>query len=159
MAHRRIVLLAVVLAALAGCATQPMSLSIADTIAANPQLSTLSGLVVKSGLNTTLLANGPHTVFAPTNAAFAKVPAKTMDALAADPAKLKDVLTYHVLPIKVMAADVRNGDVKTLNGASLALSKAGNFVTVEDAVVQTADIAASNGVLHIVDSVLIPPAR
>jgi uncharacterized surface protein with fasciclin (FAS1) repeats len=98
-------------------------------------------------------------VFAPTNEAFAKVPAKTMDSLAADPAKLKAVLTYHVIPGKVMAAEVKNGNVKTVNGANVALSKAGEFVTVEDALVQTADIAATNGVVHVVDSVLTPPAQ
>jgi uncharacterized surface protein with fasciclin (FAS1) repeats len=143
--------------AFAGCATQATPVSVADTIATKQQLSTLSGLVAKSGLTDTLKGTGPFTVFAPSNEAFAKVPAKTMDALAQDPAKLKAVLTYHVVSGKVMAADVRNGNSKTVNGANLALSKAGDFVTVEQAMVQTADISASNGVVHIVDSVLIPP--
>jgi PKD repeat protein len=96
---------------------------------------------------------------APTNAAFAKVPAKTMDELAKDSAKLKAVLTYHVIPGKVVAGDVKNGNVKTVNGANLALSKAGDFVTVEDGLVEKADVAATNGVVHVVDSVFIPPAR
>jgi uncharacterized surface protein with fasciclin (FAS1) repeats len=144
--------------ALAGCATPSSPQSVADTISAKPQLSTLSALVVKTGLTDTLKGTGPFTVFAPSNEAFAKVPTKTMDDLAKDPAKLKAVLTYHVLPGKVMAADVKNGNSKTVNGANLALSKAGDFVTVEDAMVQTADISASNGVVHIVDSVLMPPA-
>lgn len=155
---RRILLVAAV-AALSGCATQSMPVSIADTISANPQLSTLSSLVAKAGLTDTLKGNGPFTVFAPTNEAFAKVPAKTMDSLAADPAKLKAVLTYHVIPGRVMAVEVKNGNVKTVNGANVALSKAGEFVTVEDALVQTADIAATNGVVHVVDSVLTPPAQ
>ena len=86
------------------------------------------------------------------------MPAATLQALANDPAKLKAVLTYHVLPGKVMASDVKNGSSKTVNGASLALSRAGDFVTVEDALVQTPDISATNGVVHIVDSVLMPPA-
>ena len=116
-----------------------------------------NGLVAKAGLVDTLKGTGPFTVFAPSNEAFAKVPAATMQALAADPAKLKAVLTYHVVAGKVMAADVKNGNSKTVNGANLALSKAGEFVTVEDALVQTADISATNGVVHIVDSVLIPP--
>ncbi len=156
MLNRRLVFLAATIATLAGCATHPGPVSVADTIATTPQLSTLSGLVTKAGLSETLKSTGPFTVFAPTNEAFAKVPAKTMDALAADPVKLKAVLTYHVVPGKVMAADVKNGNVKTVNGANIALSKAGEYVTVEDAMVQRADIAATNGVVHVVDSVLIP---
>jgi uncharacterized surface protein with fasciclin (FAS1) repeats len=159
--RRYLVLTAVVAAAatLAGCATTSTPVSVADTIAAQSQLSTLNGLVVKAGLTDTLKGTGPYTVFAPTNAAFAKVPAKTMDELAKDPAKLKAVLAYHLIPGKVMAADVKNGNTKTVNGANVALSRAGDFVTVEDAVVQTADISATNGVVHTVDSVLIPPAK
>lgn len=147
-----------VITLLAGCATGPRPVSVADTLASQPQLSTLNGLVAKAGLTDTLKGTGPFTVFAPTNEAFAKVPAATLQALANDPAKLKAVLTYHVLPAKVMAADVKNGNSKTVNGANLALSKAGNFVTVEDALVQTPDISSTNGIVHIVDGVLMPPA-
>lgn len=166
MRHHRFILAATCTAVfsaalLAGCATPRAAapVSVADTISANPQLSTLSSLITKTGLTDTLKSPGPFTVFAPSNAAFAKVPAKTMDALAADPAKLKAVLTYHVIPGKFMAQDVKNGNAKTVNGANLALSKAGDFVTVEDAMVQTADVVATNGVVHLVDSVLIPPAQ
>lgn len=159
MFHRRMLVIATAVAALAGCATQAVPVNLSTTISSTPQLSTLSSLVAKAGLTDTLNGAGPFTIFAPTNEAFAKVPAKTMDALAADPAKLKSVLTYHVVPGKVMAFDVKNGNVKTVNGANLAVSKAGDFVTVEDAMVQTADISATNGVVHIIDSVLIPPAH
>ncbi|MGH8848406.1 MAG: fasciclin domain-containing protein [Polaromonas sp.] len=158
MLNRRLLFVAATLAALAGCATHSTPVSVADTIAARPQLSTLNTLVAKTGLADTLKGTGPFTVFAPTNEAFAKVPAKTMDALANDPAKLKAILTYHLVPGKLMAADVKNGNSKTVNGANVALSKAGDFVTVEEALVQTADISATNGIVHIVDSVLIPPA-
>ena len=146
------------LAIVSGCATMQAPVSMAETIAANPQLSTLSGLIVKAGLVDTLKGAGPFTVFAPNNDAFTKVPAKTMAALGADPALLKSVLSYHVVPGKTMAADVKNGNAKTVQGTNLALSKAGSFVTVEDAVVQMADITASNGVVHVIDAVLIPPA-
>ena len=146
------------LAIVSGCATMQAPVSVAETIAANPQLSTLSGLIVKAGLVDTLKGAGPLTVFAPNNDAFTKVPAKTMAALGADPALLKSVLSYHVVPGKTMAADVKNGNIKTVQGANLALSKAGSFVTVEDAVVQMADITAGNGVVHVIDAVLIPPA-
>ena len=158
-ANRRAIMLAASIVVLSGCATPSGPVSVADTLAAAPELSTLSSLVVKAGLTETLKGTGPFTVFAPTNAAFAKVPAKTMDDLAKDPEKLKAVLTYHVVPGKVMAGDVKNGNVKTVNGANLALSKAGDFVTVEDGMVQKADVVATNGVVHIIDSVFIPPAR
>lgn len=158
MFNRRILFVAATVAALAGCATPSTPMSVADTIAAKPQLSTLNGLLSQAGLTATLKGTGPYTVFAPDNEAFTKVPAKTMDELAKDPAKLKAVLTYHVVPNKLMAADVKNGNSKTVNGANVAISKAGDFVTVESAMVQTADISATNGVVHIVDSVLIPPA-
>lgn len=157
--HHRILIAIAVVATISGCATPSSPVSVADTIAAKPELSTLSSLVVKAGLTDTLKGSGPFTVFAPTNAAFAKVPAKTMDDLAKDPAKLKAVLTYHVVPGKVMAADVKNSNTKTVNGANVALSKAGDFVTVEDGMVQTADLTATNGVVHIIDSVLVPPAK
>jgi len=140
-----------------GCATRMNPVSVADILAAQPQLSTLNSLVVKAGLVDTLKGAGPFTVFAPTNEAFAKVPAKTMESLASDPVRLKAALTYHVLPDMVMVAAVKNGNSKTVNGANLALSRAGDFVTVEDALVQTPDISATNGVVHIVDSVLLPP--
>lgn len=156
---RRLATIFVAAAALAGCATQRNPVSLADTIAATPQLSTLTSLITKAGLTETLKTSGPFTVFAPSDDAFAKVPAKTMADLAQHPDKLKAVLTYHVVPGKVMSIDVKNGNLKTVNGANLALSKAGEFVTVEDAVVQKADIFATNGVVHIVDSVLIPPAK
>ena len=158
MFNPRILFVAATVATLAGCATSQAPVSVADTIAAQPQLSTLNGLVAKTGLTDTLKGTGPFTVFAPTNEAFSKVPAKTMDDLAKDPAKLKALLTYHVVAGKVMAADVKNGNSKTVNGANVALSKAGDFVIVEQALVQTADISATNGVVHTVDGVLIPPA-
>ena len=158
--NRRVLVLAAAALALSGCATVTKPVSVVDTLAATPELSTLSGLVTKAGLTSTLNGAGPFTVFAPTNAAFAKVPAKTMEDLGKDPARLAAVLTYHVIPGKVMAADIKtNSNVKTVNGANVAVSKAGEFVTVEDGLVQTADIAATNGVVHVIDSVLIPPAR
>jgi len=143
-----------------GCASVPTPVSVADTIASNPSLSTLSGLVASAGLTETLKGTGPFTVFAPTNDAFKAVPAKTMESLAKDPAALKGVLTFHVVEGKTMSADVKNGKVKSVNGADLDLAKAGTFVTIgENAIVTQADIAASNGVVHIIDSVMLPPAK
>ena len=156
-----ILIAAPLLALLAACAGQPLSntASVADAIAHDPNLSTLNGLVAKAGLADTLKAAGPYTVFAPTNDAFKAVPVKTMDELAHDPARLKAVLSYHVVPGKVLAAEMKNGPAKTAQGADLSLAKAGDFVTVEDAMVQTKDIVAANGVIHTVDRVLMPPQK
>lgn len=157
--NRRILVLAPLFGLLAACASQPAatSASVADTIARDPQLSILKGLVARAGMTDMLRTGGPFTVFAPTDEAFKAVPAKTLDELAANPALLKSVLAYHVLPAAVMAQDVRPGNMKTAQGANLALARAGAFVTVEDAMVQVPDIVATNGVVHKVDRVLMPP--
>lgn len=158
MLRRSWFLAAAAAVALSGCATfgsQPTN--VADTLAGNPDFKTLSKLVNDAGLADTLKGTGPFTVFAPTDAAFAKVPAATMDALGKDKERLRQVLTFHVLPGKVMAADVKAGNVKTVNGANLELSRSGSFVGVDQALVTKADIAATNGVIHAIDQVLIPP--
>ncbi len=156
---RRLILAASLLALLAGCATTQAPVSVADTLARDPQLSTLAGLVQKAGLTDTLRGTGPYTLFAPTNEAFKAVPAKTLEELAANPARLRAVLTYHVLPARVPSAEVKVGNAKTVEGSNLALGKAGTFVTVEEAMVQTPDIRATNGVVHTIDRVLLPPVR
>ena len=148
---------AAALLALSACATTPTPTTIADTAARTPQLSTLTRLLGEAGLADTLRGTGPFTVFAPSDEAFKAVPAATMAQLAANKEMLRGVLTFHVVPGKVMAADVKNGPAKTVQGANVALSRAGTFVTVEDAVVQVADVAATNGVVHIIDRVMIPP--
>ncbi|MCV2361107.1 fasciclin domain-containing protein [Paucibacter sp. TC2R-5] len=144
---------------LSACATAPVPATVADTIAANPQLSTLNRLVEQAELKSALQAVGPMTVFAPSDEAFKAVPAKTMEVLAKDKEQLKAVLGFHIVPAQLNAADVKNGNVKTVQGAELALGRAGDFVTVEDGMVQQADIKASNGVVHIVDRVLMPPKK
>lgn len=156
---RRTLLVTALVAAVAGCATVSKPVSLAETIASTPSLSTLNGLLVSSGLNATLQATGPFTVFAPSNDAFKAVPAKTMEDLSKHPDKLKSVLTYHVVAGKLMAADVKNSNITTVNGAQAAVSKAGDFVTVENAAVTRPDLVASNGVAHIVDTVLMPPVK
>ena len=144
---------------LSACATPPTPITISETAAATPQLSTLTKLINDAGLSETLKEAGPYTVFAPTDDAFKAVPAKTLDALSKDKALLLSVLTYHVVPGKVTAADVKNGPVTTVQGAPVSLYRSGSFVTVEGAVVTTADVDASNGVVHIVDQVLMPPVK
>lgn len=145
--------------ALAGCASTPTPATITDTAARTPQLSTLAKLINDAGLADTLRGAGPFTVFAPSDEAFKAVPAATMEQLAKDKAMLAAVLSYHVIPAKVTSAEVKTGNVKTVQGANVAVSKAGTFVTVEDAVVTQADVAATNGVVHVIDKVLLPPRR
>jgi uncharacterized surface protein with fasciclin (FAS1) repeats len=153
-------LLAMTTAALiSACATTSPPATITDTAARTPSLSTLNKLVNDAGLAETLRAAGPYTVFAPSDEAFKAVPAATLQALANDKDLLKSVLTFHVLPGKVSGADVKNGNAKTVQGANVALSKSGGFITIEDAVVTQADVAASNGVVHVIDRVLMPPKR
>lgn len=150
---------AAALALLAGCATTGTPATVADAAARNPQLSTLNKLIADAGLADTLKGPGPYTVFAPSDEAFKAVPAKTLAELSADKARLKEVLSFHVLPGKVSAAEVKNGNAKTVQGANVALSKAGSYVTVEDAMVTQADVTAANGVVHVIDRVLMPPKK
>ena len=131
---------------------------IVDTAVASGQFTTLAKLLTQAGLVETLKGQGPFTVFAPTDAAFAKVPAATLEALGKDPAQLKKVLTYHVVPGKVMAADVKPGEVMTVEGQPVKITVDGSTVKVNDATVTKTDIVASNGVIHVIDTVLIPPA-
>lgn len=156
---RRTTLLAAITLALGACATTPSPTNLADSVAKNPSLSTFNTLVAQAGLTETLKSGGPFTVFAPTNEAFKAVPAATMADLSKHPEKLKDVLSYHVTPGKLMAADIKNSSAKSLGGATLALAKAGDFVIVESATVVTADLGATNGVVHTIDTVLMPPKK
>jgi len=133
--------------------------NIVQVAASNPQFSTLVSLVKKAGLVKTLSGKGPFTVFAPTNAAFAKVPKATLDALAKDPAQLKAVLTYHVVPGKVTAAKVvKLTSANTVEGQPVAISVSGKTVKVNTAKVIKTDIMAKNGVIHVINAVLLPPA-
>ncbi|MES2958586.1 MAG: fasciclin domain-containing protein [Pseudomonadota bacterium] len=141
------------------CATTPAPGTIADTAARAPQLSTLNRLIAEAGLGETLRGPGPYTVFAPSDDAFKAIPAKTLAELGTNKELLKSVLTYHVLPGKMLAVEVKNGNAKTVHGASLALARAGEMVTVEEAVVVQSDVAATNGVVHVIDRVLLPPKR
>jgi transforming growth factor-beta-induced protein len=131
--------------------------NIVETAIAAGQFKTLASLLTKTGLADTLATGGPFTVFAPTDEAFAKVPKATLDALAENPAQLKSVLLYHVVPGRVTAADVvKLNSAKTLEGRSVGIKVVDGSVFVDQAKVTTPDIMASNGVIHVIDSVLIP---
>ena len=130
---------------------------IVETAVEAGQFNTLASLLKKAGLVKTLEGDGPYTVFAPTDAAFAKVPKATLDALGQDKAKLRSVLLYHVAGRKLTAAKiVKRRSVKTLNGQRVPIRVRGEAVRVGGARVTTADVGASNGVIHVINKVLIP---
>jgi uncharacterized surface protein with fasciclin (FAS1) repeats len=126
--------------------------------AGNKSFSTLVAAVKAAGLVEALNGDGPFTIFAPTNEAFAKLPAGTVESLLKpeNKAKLQAILKYHVVPAKVMAADVKTGEVKTLEGSTLEIKVADGSVMIDKAKVITTDIVGSNGVIHVIDSVILP---
>jgi uncharacterized surface protein with fasciclin (FAS1) repeats len=128
---------------------------IVDTAVAAGSFKTLATALGAAGLVDTLKGKGPFTVFAPNDAAFAKIPKADLDALLKDKAKLTAVLTYHVVPGKVMAADVKPGKVKTVQGSDLTITTS-NGVMVNNAKVIKTDIVADNGVIHVIDTVVMP---
>ena len=133
---------------------------IVDTAVAAGSFKTLAAAVTAAGLVPTLKGACPFTVFAPTDEAFAKLPAGTVDALLKDIPKLTSILTYHVLGAKVMAADVMTMDgksAKTVNGAEVKISTQGGVKLNGTANVVKTDIACTNGVIHVLDAVILPP--
>jgi len=135
--------------------------NIIDTAVAAGNFKTLASALTAAGLADTLKGTGPFTVFAPTDDAFAKLPAGTVDKLLRDIPKLKSILTYHVVSGKVMAADVMKLDgkaAKTVNGAELKIGTQGGVKLNGNVHVTKTDIACTNGVIHVIDAVLMPPA-
>ena len=134
-------------------------LNVVQTAVAAGQFKTLVSLVKQAGLAKTLSGTGRFTVFAPTDAAFAKVPKATLKQLAADKAKLRAVLLYHVVSGRLTAAKVTKlRSAKTLNGAAVRIRVSGGMVYVNGARVVKPNVSASNGVIHVINRVLIPPA-
>ena len=132
-------------------------MDIVDTAVDNGSFTTLVTAIEAAGLVETLKGEGPFTVFAPTDAAFAKIPAETLNALLADKAALAGVLTYHVVAGAVMSGDVvKLESAKTVNGQSVAIKVVYGKVFVDDSEITTVDVKASNGVIHVIDSVLLP---
>jgi len=138
-----------------GAAFTVQAKDIVDTAVGAGSFKTLATALTVAGLVDTLKGAGPFTVFAPTDAAFAKIPSADLEALLKDKAKLTAVLTYHVVAGKVMAADVKAGNVKTVQGSELTISTMGG-VMVDAAKVIATDIVADNGVIHVIDSVIMP---
>jgi uncharacterized surface protein with fasciclin (FAS1) repeats len=134
--------------------------SIADIASGSKQFETLTSLLAQADLVETLDGKGRFTVFAPTDAAFAKVPKSTLDALAADPEQLKAVLLYHVADGRLTARKVvKRKSIRTLNGARVKVRVTKKGVRINNAKVTKTDIRASNGVIHVIDTVLLPPAK
>jgi uncharacterized surface protein with fasciclin (FAS1) repeats len=145
----------------AGTVTRAQGKDIVDTAVAAGQFKTLAAALQAAGLVETLKGAGPFTVFAPTDEAFAKLPKGTVEDLLKpeNKAKLTAILTYHVVAGKVMAADVvKLKDAKTVQGGSVKVSTMGDKVMIDNAHVVKADIAASNGVIHVIDTVILPKA-
>ena len=133
---------------------------IVETAIAAGQFKTLATALDRAGLVSTLKGQGPYTVFAPTDAAFAKLPAGTVDNLLKpeNKAQLTTILTYHVVPGRVMAADVvQLKEAETVNGKMVDVNADGGSVMINDAKVTAADVTASNGVIHVIDTVILPP--
>jgi len=146
-------LLAAAVIALASLSAQAKD--IVDTAVGAGNFKTLVTAVKAAGLVDTLKGTGPFTVFAPTDEAFAKIPKADLDKLLADKAKLKSVLTYHVVSGNVLAKAIKPGMVKTVQGSDVTVATTGG-VMVNNAKVVAADVPASNGVIHAIDTVLMP---
>ncbi len=138
----------------------PAAMDIVDTAVADGRFKTLVAAVQAAGLVETLKGPGPFTVFAPTDEAFAKLPAGTVGGLLKEPAKLKDILLYHVVAGNVMAADAAKlTSADTVLGQPITIKAEGGKVMINDATVVIADVKASNGVIHVIDTVLLPPNK
>ncbi len=134
---------------------------IVDVAASNKSFSTLVAAVKAAGLVETLKGDGPYTVFAPTDEAFAKLPKGTLESLLKpeNKQKLVAILTYHVVPGKVMAKDVKSGKVKTASGSSFKMKVSKKGVWVDKAKVVATDVKADNGVIHVIDTVILPKSK
>src|SRR4051794_8367340 len=145
---------------LAGVAALAMvsNVSAADLVdtAVAGHFNTLVAAVKAAGLVDTLKGPGPFTVFAPTDEAFAKLPAGTLESLLANPDKLKSGLTYHVVAGKVMSSGVKPGRVKTVQGSAAVVRQSGGGLTIDGANIVKTDIECTNGVIHVIDSVILP---
>ena len=143
------------LSALTVAALSVQAKDIVDTAVGAGNFKTLAAALTAAGLIDTLKGPGPFTVFAPTDEAFAKIPKADLDALLKDKAKLTSVLTYHVVGGKVMAADVKAGKVKTVQGSEMTIATSGGVMVDKAKVIKT-DIVADNGVIHVIDTVIMP---
>ncbi len=159
---RSVVALAAATALVAGTSVQAQQKDIVDTAVAAGSFKTLAAALQAAGLVDTLKGNGPFTVFAPTDEAFAKLPAGTVEELLKpeNKAKLTAILTYHVVPGKVMASQVVSlKEAKTVNGKSVKIAVDNGTVMIDNAKVVKTDIGTTNGVIHVIDTVILPDTK
>jgi uncharacterized surface protein with fasciclin (FAS1) repeats len=162
MRKNLIVMMTVTMALFAGNVSVAQESDIVTLAVGNENLSTLVAAVKAAGLVETLQGDGPFTVFAPTNEAFAALPAGTLESLLKPENKdqLVAILTYHVVSGKVMSTDLKNGQkAATVNGKSITVKLANGKAMINDATVVAADVMASNGVVHVIDKVILPPSK
>lgn len=162
MAKVTLLLLVAITILLSGCTEQPQEteeMNIMEVAASAGSFNTLVQAVQAAGLNETLSGEGPFTVFAPTDEAFAALPEGTLNALLADEEALRSVLTYHVVAGEYTASDVAGMEsLTTVQGEEINVTAENGSVMINDANVTTADIEASNGVIHVIDKVILPPS-
>lgn len=145
---------------LGSAAAQQANGDLLQTIDAKPELSTLAHAVRVAGLTDTLKSPGPYTLWAPNNAGFDKLAPSTLDALLANPTQLRELLTYHLAPTPITAAQiVQVPNVRTVEGEAVRISAAGTSVHLNDATVTEADVPATNGIIHVIDGILTPPSQ
>jgi uncharacterized surface protein with fasciclin (FAS1) repeats len=143
---------------LGACSDEQEAASIFETLQADARFTTLVTALEAAGLDDELATGGPFTLFAPTNAAFEALPAGVLDAVLADPDLLEAVLLYHVASGTTLSTDLSDGQsITTLQGATLSVSISGSTVEINDATVTQADLDTSNGAIHVLDGVLVPP--
>jgi uncharacterized surface protein with fasciclin (FAS1) repeats len=133
-----------------------LAADIVDTATEAGSFKTFVAALKAAGFADSLRSSGPYTVFAPSDEAFTKLPAGTWDALVKDKAKLAQVLSYHVVPGKITVADVKPGNIKTVQGDTLYLKSDNGNITVNDAKVIQSDVMADNGIIHAIDTVVLP---
>jgi uncharacterized surface protein with fasciclin (FAS1) repeats len=156
---RRLAMATAIAIAFTAAPASAQTKNLVDTASAAGSFSTLVRALKATGLNDTLKGTGPFTVFAPTDEAFKKLPEATRELLRKDRNFLKAVLSYHVVAGKVMAADVvKLNQAKTVQGQSVTIAATGSAVSVDNAKVIKTDVAASNGVIHVIDTVMLPKA-
>jgi uncharacterized surface protein with fasciclin (FAS1) repeats len=137
-------------------ASQATASDLVDTVAASGEAKSFAAALKSVALSYSLKNDGPYTVFAPSDAAFNKLPADTKNELLKDKAKLEKVIAHHVIPGKIMVVDVKPGKVQTLQGDSLIIKSDNGKITVDDANVTQSDVTADNGVIHLIDTVVLP---
>ncbi|MEN3295171.1 MAG: hypothetical protein V7642_4424 [Burkholderiales bacterium] len=137
-------------------APHAMASDLVETAASSGEIKTFSAALKSAGFAEALKKDGPYTVFAPADSAFDKLPPATKNDLLKDKAKLAEVLAYHVIPGKVLVADVKPGKVQTIQGSPLTIKSDNGKVTVDEANVTQSDVTADNGVIHVIDTVVLP---